>query len=299
MNLPKKVELIEVGPRDGFQSIKEWIPTEIKLEIIEGLIKAGFLRIEATSFVNPKSIPQMKDAQEIIKHLSEKYENKVELIALVPNLIGAKNARNAGVKAITYVISVSEKHNLANVKRTVNQSFDELKILRDELPEMKIKLDFATVFGCPHAGIVPVDDVLMCIQKAVDIGISEVCLCDTIGIANPLQVRNTITKVKERFPNLKIVLHFHDNRGMGMANVLAALTLGIDAFESTLGGLGGCPFTRGAAGLVASEDLVNMLENMGISTGINLSELLSTVNIVKSQIKPNISGHLANIGSCS
>ena len=257
MNFPKEVKIVEVGPRDGFQSIKEWIPTKLKLEVITSLFEANLKNMEITSFVHPKAIPQMKDAKDVVKEVLDKY-NDVEMIALVPNFVGAETAWKGGVKQITYVISASERHNMENVRRTIEESFAELASLKDQIPDLKIKLDIATVFGCPFLGDIPVKQVFQMIDNGIAIGVDEICLCDTIGIANPKQVDDILTQIKVRYPDRVFSLHLHDTRGMGLANTLVALQKGITIFESAIGGLGGCPFAPGAAGNIATEDLVFM-----------------------------------------
>ncbi len=299
MKLPQSVQIIEVGPRDGFQSIKEWIPTELKLQIIDDLIKSNFKKIEITSFVHPKAIPQMKDAKEIVRFLHQKYKNSdVDFVALVPNLFGAKAAYEAGIKEVTYVISASEAHNRANVKRTPEESFEELTELRNSLPDLRINLAIATVFGCPYEGDIAIDQVKWMIKKALHVEVESITLADTIGVANPLQMYTVLTNLKKDFKEVDFALHLHDTRGMGLANVLMALECGVSKFESALGGLGGCPFAPGAAGNIASEDLVNMLENMGIKTGVDLTKLLDTVKIVKNNIKPILTSHMAYVDNC-
>jgi len=294
MNLPAEVQIVEVGPRDGFQSIKEWIPTELKLEVITSLFEANLRKMEITSFVHPKAIPQMQDAKDVVKEVLGKYDD-VEMIALVPNLVGAETAWKAGIKHITYVISASERHNMENVRRTVEESFAELKSLKDRIPDLKIKLDIATVFGCPFLGEIPLEQVYKMIDNGLAIGVDEICLCDTIGIANPQQIDYMLTEIRERYPDRVFSLHLHDTRGMGLANTLVALQKGITIFESAIGGLGGCPFAPGAAGNIATEDLVNMFEQMGIKTNIQSSKLLKTAQLVKTKIVPNLTGHMVNV----
>ncbi len=300
MNFPDSVNITEVGPRDGFQSISEWIPTELKLQIIDGLINANFKKIEVTSFVHPLFIPQMKDAKVVVRALLEKYKNtNVIFNALVPNLFGAKSAYESGIREITYVISASVAHNRANVKRTREESFNELKEIKNQFPDLKINLAIATVFGCPYEGEIAIEQVKWMIEKGLHVEVENFTLADTIGVANPLQMYNVLSELKKDFKDIDFVLHLHDTRGMGLANVLMALQCGIRTFESALGGLGGCPFAPGAAGNIASEDLVNMLENMGISTSVNLAKLLSTVQIVKEKIKPILTSHLAYVDNCN
>ena len=299
MKLPKSVKIVEVGPRDGFQSIKKWIPTELKLQIIDGLIKSNFKKIEITSFVHPKAIPQMKDAKDIVHSLRQKYKNSdIVFVALVPNLFGAKAAYELGIREVTYVISASEAHNRANVKRTPKESFEELTELRNSLPDLKINLAIATVFGCPYEGDIAIEQVKWMIKKALHVEVESITLADTIGVANPSQMHRVLTELKKDFKDVDFALHLHDTRGMGLANVLMALECGVSRFESALGGLGGCPFAPGAAGNIASEDLVNMLENMDIKTDIKFDNLLATVKTVQEKIKPILTSHMAYVDSC-
>ena len=300
MNLPKKIDIIEVGPRDGFQSISEWIPTKLKLEIIDNLIEANFKKIEVTSFVSPKAIAQMKDAKEIMSYLREKYKKRdVVFNALVPNLFGAKAAFESGVDEITYVISASEAHNRTNVKRRREESFGELAQIKKEFPTLKINFAIATVFGCPFDGDVLVSEVKWMIEKGLYVGVDKICLADTIGIANPLQMQNVLINLKKSFDIKNYGLHIHDTRGMGLANVLTAMDCGITKFESAVGGIGGCPFAPGAAGNIVSEDLINMLHNMNIQTGVNLQKVLDTAELIKDKIKPVLTSHMAYVrGEC-
>ncbi len=300
MKLPKSVKIVEVGPRDGFQSIKEWIPTELKLQIIDGLVKSNFKKIEITSFVHPKAIPQMSDAKEIVQTLLLKYDDKnVIFNALVPNLFGAKAAYELGIREVTYVISASKAHNIANVKRTPKESFDGLKELKDTYPDLKINLAVATVFGCPYEGDIAIEQVKWMIEQGLHVGVDNFTLADTIGVANPRQMSMVLGELKKDFKDIDFALHLHDTRGMGLANVLSALQCGVRTFESALGGLGGCPFAPGAAGNIASEDLVNMLDNMDIKTDIKLDKLLNTVKTVQEKIKPILTSHMAYVDSCS
>jgi len=300
MDFPKSVEIVEVGPRDGFQSIKEWIPTELKLDIIDRLIESNFKKIEITSFVHPKAIPQMKDAKEITQKLIQKYKNTdVKFVALVPNLFGAKVAYELGLREVTYVISASEAHNRANVKRTPRESFDGLRELKNSFPDLKINLAVATVFGCPYEGDIEIKKVKWMIEEGLKTEVDNFTLADTIGVANPKQMYRVLNELKKDFSDIDFSLHLHDTRGMGLANVLMALECGVRKFESALGGLGGCPFAPGAAGNISSEDLVNMLENMDIKTEINLEKLLDTVKIVREKIKPILTSHMAYVDTCT
>lgn len=295
MKLPKRVEIIEVGPRDGFQNIKTPIPTEVKHEVIAAVIAAGVKNIEATSFVHPKAIPQMADAAEVARAAVARREaDGLRLFALVPNLTGARKAYDCGLREVTYVISASERHNLANINRTREQSLQDLAGITAELPGLKIRLAAATSFGCPFAGPVAPGDVFSLIEAGLAAGARSVVLCDTIGVADPLQVHKLCRQFLDAFPGVPVALHLHDTRGMGLANTLAGLEAGITTFETAIGGLGGCPFAPGAAGNTATEDLLNMLRAMGVDTSIDLERYLAAVNIVKEKIQPQLTGHMAS-----
>lgn len=294
IQLPDQVEVVEVGPRDGFQNIKTPIPAATKLAVIDAMIAAGVRSMEVTSFVHPKAIPQMADAADVARNVFAKYRDKgLRAMALVPNLTGAKKAYDCGIREITYVISASEKHNLANINRTREQSLTDLKGIIAELPGLKVRLDVATAFGCPFLGKVAAELVTSLIEAAVDIGVGSVILCDTIGIANPKQVSELVAVVKDKFADVPLGLHLHDTRGMGLANTLAGLEAGIATFEASVGGLGGCPFAPGAAGNTASEDMINMLQEMGVKTGIDLDQYLGAVKIVRDRIQNVLTGHMA------
>lgn len=232
---PKKVELVEIGPRDGFQSIKEFIPTELKKEIIDRLVAAGCTTVQVTSFVHPKAIPQMQDAKEVAQYVLEKYP-ALRAYALVPNLRGAQNAYEAGLREISYVISVSPGHNMANVRRTLDESFAELGTILATYPDMKVVLDAATTFGCPFDGEVTLQQVMDYVEKAYALGIRDIDLCDTIGVATPVQVENTILALREKFPDITFGVHIHDTRNMGMACSLVALQCGLTRVSTTVGG---------------------------------------------------------------
>ena len=290
----KQVNIVEVGPRDGFQNIKTFIPTVTKLSVIEGMIAAGVQVMEVTSFVHPKAIPQMVDATEVARNTALKHQDgSFHGLALVPNLIGAKKAYECGVREVSYVISASEAHNLANINRTRVQSLTELESIVREVPGLAVRLDVATAFGCPLGGRVDEKMVTSLIESALNSGVKKVILCDTIGIANPKQVSDLVKTVHRIFSGVPFGLHLHDTRGMGLANTLAGLEAGITTFETSIGGLGGCPFAPGAAGNTATEDLINMFHAMGIATGINLDKYLAVVQMVRDQIQSVLTGHMA------
>ena len=296
-NWPTKIQVVEVGPRDGFQNIAEFIPTEDKVAIIKALIGAGIRQIELTSFVHPKAIPQLADAAQVVQavlaDVADVPDGDFTPIALVPNLVGAKAAWEAGLREITYVISASEKHNQANVKRTIEESLAGLEQISKELPEMKIRLDMATAFGCPFGGQVNDEQVMNLARKALELGAREVVLCDTIGVANPFQVNRICTRILTEFSQIPVAVHLHDTRGLGLANTLAALAAGITKVETSVGGLGGCPFAPGAAGNTATEDLINMLQNMNIDCNLDLNLYLAAVEMVKTRTAGRVTDHLS------
>ncbi len=288
----KKVTLYEVGPRDGFQNIPTYIPLETKLKIIDGLVDAGVKNIQITSFVSPKAIPQMKDSLELAIRCKKKYPD-LGLFALIPNLRGAKSALECGISEVSYVVSLGEKHNLANIRKTHQQSYDEFVRIKQECPELSVGLDLATTFGCPFEGKKSEQEVVEFLKQYVDLGVEYVSLCDTIGVADPLQVRTTIAAVQKIFSHLDLQIHIHDTRNMGMVNTLAAVEMGVNKIQSTLGGLGGCPYAPGASGNLATEDVLYMLTNMGYETGIDVDALVRLARLQAELIPEGLfSGHL-------
>lgn len=224
--LPKKITLVEVGPRDGFQNVKEQIATEDKIAIIKGMIQAGVRQMEITSFVNPKWLPQMADAADVVTEILKTAPAHFRAIALAPNKRGVENAVKAGLKNVTYVVSASESHNQKNVNRPIEKSLEELKSIKEDFADTDIRVSLATSFGCPFEGEVPLENVLSVLGRLHEVGIREVVLCDTIGVGNPLQVQQTVQAVKQQFSDLILGLHFHDTRGMGLSNIYAGLSEG-------------------------------------------------------------------------
>lgn len=291
--MEKKIDLIEVGPRDGFQNLKTYIPPQTKIAIAEELIAAGVRHMQITSFVSPKAIPQMKDAAEVASALAAKHPD-LDLFALVPNFRGAQNARAAGLRKVANVISLSTSHNRANIRRTHDQSFAELEKMVAELPDLEVCLDIATAFGCPFEGKQRDVQTLLAFEKrAYDLGIRTFNLCDTVGMADPKQVRDFIAATRQSFPDVRVEIHIHDTRGMGIVCTLAGIEAGADGVQSTLGGLGGCPFAPGASGNTSTEDLVFMLNEMGYETGIDFKKILAAAKSEFQSIQGNYSG--ANI----
>ncbi len=291
--MSRQIDIIEVGPRDGFQNLKEYIPAEQKIAIIEELIASGVKHMQITSFVSPKAIPQLRDADAVVARVTQDHPG-LDLFALVPNFRGAQNAQAAGLKKVTNVISLSTSHNMANIRRTHDQSFAELEKIVESLPDMTISLDVATAFGCPFEGKVrDVNRLLAFMKRGYDLGVRIFNLCDTVGMADPKQVRDFVTAARKAFPDARIEIHIHDTRGLGLACTLAGIEAGADGVQSTLGGLGGCPFAPGASGNTSTEDLVFMLNEMGYDTGIDFKKILAAAKREFAAIEGNYSG--ANI----
>lgn len=295
MNLPKLVDIIEVGPRDGFQNVQQFINTDTKVEVIEKLIESNLKKIEIASFVHPKWMPQMVDAIEVIARVKDyAQERDVELIALIPNLTGFLKAKNSGVHSLTYTISCSETHNMKNLNRTIEQSLAELEKIMMDIGSLKLRLAISASFGCPFGEIIPEGRLAHIINVAEKLGVDKVLLADTTGTGSPLKVKEVIQGAKENIALDKLGVHIHNSKGMGLAGTLVALQEGISYFESSIAGLGGCPFAPGAAGNVATEDLVNMLHLMGIETKVELDRLLETVKVIKEKVNAPISSHMAS-----
>ncbi|HMM19970.1 MAG TPA: hydroxymethylglutaryl-CoA lyase [Selenomonadales bacterium] len=299
LKFPETIEIIEVCPRDGFQNIKTPIPTAIKIEVIDKLVDCGFRWIEATSFVHPKAIPQMADAAEVLQIVKEKHGGRVGFIALAPNLYGAQRAIEAGADAITYVVSASEKHNLENTRQTVEQSLAAFTEVCKIKGNRKVRFALATAFDCPFAGPMNPEQVIKLVEAGLAAGADEVMLADTIGTATPLQMENLLKPLAVKYPNISFILHIHDTQGMGLANIVTAMNLGITRFESAAFGLGGCPFAPGAAGNIATEDLVNMMHKMGIKTGLDYDKIIRVARYIEDKLGIAPVGHMARLASCA
>ncbi len=269
------VTLIEVGPRDGFQPIGPLIPTNTKIDYIRRLYDAGIRRVEATAFVSDRAVPQLADAAEVLA--GAKALPGLDVQVLVPNQRYCEKALEAGAENVAFVLSVSEKHNMNNVRRTPQDSVEEYRRLVEALPAgIALRLNLATSFDCPFDGVVAPDDVIALLDQLVPIRPdAEIALCDTTGRTTPRDVCDLFTRAIARFPDgPSWVFHGHDTYGLGVANVLAAHSAGVRAFDSSFAGLGGCPFAPGATGNVATEDVVWTFDKMGVSTGIDLDRLL-------------------------
>ena len=271
------VLISEVGPRDGLQSVKATMPTADKWRWIDALVAAGLREIEVGSFVPPKLLPQMADAAEVVRHALT--HPGVTVMALVPNLRGAEAALRSGVHKITIPCSASEAHSLANVRKSRQEMVEEVRAIvrlrNDIAPGVKIEAGLSTAFGCTIQGIVTDDDVVWMAEQVVQAGADEAGLSDTTGMANPAQVRRLFHKVRAAIGDKTGAAHMHNTRGLGLANCLAAYDVGVRTFDSSLGGLGGCPYAPGASGNVVTEDLVFMFEAMGIRTGVDIDKLIA------------------------
>ena len=297
--MSERIHIHDVVARDGFQMEPAWIPTERKIEIIDLLSQTGVAKIEATSFVSPKAVPNLRDAADVMAGIHR--NPAVIYVALVPNARGAERALAADVDEIVLVASASETHNRANVRRSVAESFagfDEVTgVLRGTRTGFTGAI--ATAFGCPFEGTVPEAQVLDCVARYLDLGASAVTFGDTTGMANPRQVERLVGRVRERFGDLELTLHFHNTRGMGLANVVAGLAAGVVRFEGCLGGLGGCPFAPGATGNVCTEDVVHMLQCMGYDTGVDLDRLLAAARRLEAIVGHELPGQVVKAGKAS
>jgi len=284
VNLPRKVTIIEVGPRDGFQNEHIFIPTDQKIRIIDALSETGLARMEATSFVHPKAIPNLADAADVMTRIRKKEGVLYE--ALIPNLKGAERALQAGVKNVKLVISVSEAHNKSNVNMSVADSLNNMEEIARlaKAHGMRITGGLAMVFGCPWEGKVPVSKIEAIIARLLEVGAEDISLGDTSGMGDPAYVSETLNHFVDLIEAGKLSLHFHNTRGTGLANVLAGMEAGVTMFDASIGGLGGCPFSPGATGNIATEDLVHMLQAMGIATGIDLPRLIEVAKTVQEVI---------------
>jgi hydroxymethylglutaryl-CoA lyase len=267
----KSVTVYEVGPRDGLQNEPVILPTEAKIEFIHGLVDAGFKDIEVTSFVRPRWVPQLADALDVVRHLPKAED--VTFWGLVPNRVGMERALESGINGIATFMSASEAHNKRNINRSIRESLAAQKeVISTAVAEgLRVRCYLSVVFGCPYDGDIPVEQVVRLGHELLEAGAETLALGDTIGIANPDQVTNVVRALADAgIGPEKLSLHMHDTRGSALANVLAGLQAGVRIVDASISGLGGCPYAEGAAGNLATEDLVNMLDGMGWRTGVDL-----------------------------
>lgn len=296
--LPGSVRIREVGPRDGFQNEPEVIATADKIRLIDMLSATGLKRIEVTSFVRPEVIPQLSDADEVLDGITR--AEGVSYSVLVPNRRGLERAleRRDRFDEANFFLSASETHNHRNVNRSVEQSLAGLEETIPAARQAGLRCEgvISTSFGCPYEGAVPVDRVLGIAERLRDAGCDEVGFGDTTGMANPLQVRRFFADAFERLDGIEVTAHFHDTRGQGLANALAALEQGVESFESSFGELGGCPVPSGATGNIASEDLVSMFGEMGIETGVDLPRLIEASAAAQDVLGRPLGSHVLRAG---
>ncbi len=281
----KRIYVQEVALRDGFQMEPVFVPTEVKVDLVERLAQAGLAKIEVTSFTSPKAIPALADAEAVMGRVRR--VAGVKYTALVPNLRGCERAMSSGVDEINLVMSASASHSRANLRMSPEDSLKQFEAIAFAVGgHAGINASISTAFGCPFEGEVPAGRVMELVGRIADMGIPGVTLCDTTGMAHPVQVAELCAQVMARWPRLELTAHFHNTRGMGLANVLAALQAGVDRFDASLGGLGGCPYAPGASGNICTEDLAHMLQAMGYDTGVNLESLIQQARRL-----PEIVGH--------
>lgn len=283
MQLPTDVRITEVGPRDGLQNEPHNLPTAHKIDMIRQLAAAGCKEVEATAFVSPKAIPNLADAAEVMRGTAGL---GITRFALIPNAKGYQRALDAGADGITLVMSATDSHNRKNLNQTVAESMAELAPLAARARDdgLAARLSVSMVFGCPFEGNPGLDRIRAIVDRMAGHGFTRIGLCDTIGIANPLQVHDQVSRLVQEFAGLEFELHFHNTYGRGLANVLAGLQAGVTRFDSCVGGLGGCPFAPGATGNIATEDLVSMLDASGVRTGIALDSLLAASDFLDAQL---------------
>jgi hydroxymethylglutaryl-CoA lyase len=296
--LPANARIREVGPRDGFQNEPEVIPTAEKVRLIELLGRTGLKRIEVTSFVRADVIPQLADAEQVLEAV--RLPDEVAVSVLIPNERGLERAlaHRSRFEEINGFLSSSETHNRKNVGRSIEESLAGLEQTFARAREEGLRCEgvISTSFGCPYEGHVPVERVLAIAGRLVDAGAREIGFGDTTGMANPRQVREFFAAARAALPDVELTAHFHNTRGQGLANVLAALESGIDSFESSFGELGGCPVPPGATGNIATEDLVSMLTEMGIDTGIDLGELIDASRAAQAVLGRPLGSHVLSAG---
>lgn len=295
----RRIFIQEVCPRDGLQNEETFVSTADKIMLIDRLSRCGFAKVEVTSFTSPRAIPALLDAEEVMKGIQR--QPGTEYSVLVPNMRGAERAMACQIDEANLVMSASESHNLTNLRMGREASFRQLQqiIAEIESSAVAINVSLSAAFGCPFEGDVPEETVLELIERFAALGIRGVTLCDTTGMAYPLQVARICRTVRNQFPTLETTLHFHDTRGLALANTLAALSEGINRFDASVGGLGGCPYAPGASGNVCTEDMVHMLLLMGYETQVDLAGLISISRDLEEVIGHKVHGSIVRAGTRS
>lgn len=290
------ITLCDVGPRDGLQNQSRAVATRDKIALVDALSATGLPRIEVTSFVSPRAIPQLADAEQVMHEITRR--PGVAYVVLVPNLRGAQRALSCAPDEINVVMSVSETHNRANLRMTRDESFAALAdvVAVAQARGVPVNVSLSCSFGCPFEGDVPLENIEDAVRRFTQLGVSAYTICDTTGMAYPRQVREIMRQLRDRFPQHTYTLHFHNTRGLGVANVLAAAADGFDRFDASLGGLGGCPYAPGATGNVCTEDVVHALHLEGYETGVNLEVLVAAALTLPAIIGADIPGQIAHAG---
>ena len=296
MHLPEEVTICEVGPRDGLQNERVNVPTAGKIRLIEALAEAGIRVMEATSFVSPKWIPNLADAEDTLAGVRRR--EGVTYAALVPNLKGLERAVAAKVDEVVIFMSASESHNQKNINKSIAQALETYRevVARAKDAGLRLKAALSTCFGCPYEGDVNPSVVVRISEALIAMGVDEVGISDTTGMANPRQVHAMVSQVAERIPLENLSLHFHDTRGAGLANVLAGLEAGVTVYDGSVGGLGGCPYAKGATGNIATEDLVHMLHEMGVETGVDLLKLIECAKLAQDLVGRPLDARVSKVG---
>ncbi len=292
----RRIYMQEVGTRDGLQMEQAFVPTEDKIALVNALSAAGLAKIEVTSFTSPTAIPALRDAEIVMREIERR--PGVVYTALVPNMRGAERAIESKTDELNLVMSASETHNLANLRMTRAQSFASLAqvVGMAQAANVEVNVSLSCVFGCPMEGDVAEAEVFGLVQRFADLGVGGITLCDTTGMAYPSQVAHTTAAARARWPGMDFTLHFHNTRGMGLANVLAAIDAGADRFDASLGGLGGCPYAPGASGNVCSEEIVHALQLMGFDTGVDLPALIAAAERLPGLIGHDIPSQIVKAG---
>ena len=294
-SLPEAITIREVGPRDGLQN-EDPIGTDAKVALLDALSRTGVSRIEAVSFVHPAAIPQMADADEVWARIAR--NPAVRYSALVPNSRGASRAVATGFTEIEVVVSASDTHNRKNVNRSTDESLADIETIIDQVHDAggTLEVIVSTAWGCPYEGEVPVERVLSVALRAVTAGADSLTFGDTTGMGTPTRVVQLITRTREELGDVPLALHFHNTRGTGLANLYAALQLGVTDFDASVGGLGGCPYAPGATGNIATEEVVAMVEDMGIGTGIDLDALLAAAALAQTAVGKQLPSNVLRAG---
>ena len=297
MSLPSHVQIVEVGPRDGLQTEPKFIPASDKIALVNALSGTGLAKIEVTSFVHPRTIPQLGDAREVLSGIEKK--NGVTYSVLIPNLRGAEMALEVGVDEMRIPVCASETFNQKNVRMSITESLQAIEgIQKISEPAMTpLEVGVALAFGCPFEGEISSEQVTSIVGRLSEMGVTRVSITDPAGIANPVQVKDRISTLLAAFPEIKFSLHLHDTRGMALSSILAAMEVGLATFDSSIGGLGGCPFVPDATGNVVTEDLINMLEEMGIQTNVDLEKLIECSQLAQKLVDRPLVSRILRAGT--